>query len=129
LPHCGKIPGKSNLREERYILAHCCNPSLKPFQAGWRVISLGNSNNALRNNGIYTHWLASPLLLLFHLGPLATGKNITDKIPQFLHLTGNKFKQDTKIIVKVIVNFIRKGIHFQQTESGLPQERKQPSRF
>jgi hypothetical protein len=30
-----------------------------------------------------------------------------------------EFKQDAKIIVKVLVNVIRKGIHFQQTESRL----------
>jgi hypothetical protein len=38
-----------------------------------------------------------------------------------LGLAGEEFKQDAKIIVKVMVTFIRKGIYFQQTEKGLSQ--------
>jgi hypothetical protein len=33
-----------------------------------------------------------------------------------------RIKQDTKITVKVVVKFIRKVIHFQQTENGLSLE-------
>jgi hypothetical protein len=39
-------------------------------------------------------------------------------LPWFLRLAGEEFKQEAKIIVKVIVNFIRKGDPLSRLKAG-----------
>jgi hypothetical protein len=56
-------------------------------------------------------------------------ETVSGKMTLKITWAGEEFRQESKDVIKIIVKLIKKGIHFQQTESGLSLTREQGVRF